>query len=106
MDHAELTQRIKAAEDLIRHYEQVASELIAQLPELPDPNTVELKLKDWQLAFQLEEYGYCRYTSAEWEGDHWHGYTDGWDDMSENGSFEYFDVNGLYWRRPDEFAWD
>lgn len=40
-------------------------------------------------AFWLVEQGYVRFTKLEWEEDRWRGFTDGWDDMSEDGDVEH-----------------
>lgn len=59
---------------------------LAALPEFPPDGTCpECGSTEWQ----IEERGYNRWTDAEWLDDHLHATTDGWDDFSEHGDFEF-----------------
>lgn len=59
-------------------------------------------------AFYLVEHGYSRTTTLRWEGDGWHGYTDGWDDMSEQGQTEFVVCESCFevFRSPGIEDWD
>lgn len=65
-------------------------------------------------AFTISETGYERWTSAEWAGDHLHAFTDGWDDMSDDGRLEWVECDpyrgstgcGRAYRLPDGVEYD
>ena len=52
------------------------------VPEAP----ADAKCKCGESTWTMYEFGYGRSTSIT-HTDHWHAYTDGWDDMTEDGHF-------------------
>lgn len=101
MTQEETTNLIKLFERKLNQIELRIAELVSTLPELP-----RLQGDETYDELLLEEYGYSRFTKLEDDGEGWHAYTDGWDDMTECGMFEYVDHDGLYWRTPEDLPYD
>lgn len=86
-----LAERVKEAEERLQ---EVRRTWYSGLPDFPADGRCECgndgtEFGDWQHV----EVGYQRWTNGEWAGDHLHLSTDGWDDMSEGGEFEWVECN-------------
>lgn len=106
--------RLASAE---QHLREARSAWYAELPDFPaDGHCADCGGTEW-IAMEI---GYSRWTSGEWvepdedeQAGHLHLYTDGWDDMSESGEFEWIECDqfrsggcGKEYKVPDEREWD
>lgn len=72
-------------------------------------------LVDEERPLQVVTLGYqqwCAVDGVDFDEDTIHAYTDGWDDMSDDGSASYLECNphnggcGAVWAIPEELEWD
>jgi hypothetical protein len=86
-----------------RAIEAVWDAFASTLPEAPASGVCECGGSDWS----MYEFGYGRSTSMEFT-DHWHGYTGGYDDFTEDGLFGLLICNGCdkAHQQPDEIHYD
>src|SRR3954452_4718352 len=102
-EHAEAMVRVRGALAAVGEAERGLREAIALLPVLPF---------DLGSEAVLAEGGYMRWsnmTSEETElarEPFWHAVTDGWDDMSESGSWEMAEAADALWQPPKDLDWD
>lgn len=89
---------------------------VSSLPEFPADGVCECGNDGTEFgSWQHIEYGYTRWTNVEFDTDHLHLSTDGWDDMSESGDVEWVECNsylagqpgcGKAYKMPDNVEWD
>ena len=83
--------------------ERKVNDLAASLPPLP---------ADFEGEGYIVEHGYSRYENLEVSVDEggqlFHGWTRGWDAMSESGSAEHIEIelDGLPYAMPADLDWD
>jgi hypothetical protein len=98
------TEFQKALAELTRAERKVA-DLAHALPAIP---------VDFEGEAQIVEHGYSRYEKLTVEihggdygtGQAFHGTTDGWDSMSEEGVAEHVIIDGMPYASPDDLEWD
>jgi len=108
-----LGDRLGAAEAFLAEIRRM---WLSALPELPADGVCECGNDGLEFgAYQQIEVGYTRWTNGEWDEDHLHLSTDGWDDMSESGDTEWVECNsyragqpgcGKQYRMPENVEWD
>lgn len=94
----------------------VRAQYVNSLPPFPADGVCECGNDGTEFgSWQHVEYGYTRWTNGEFDGDHLHLSTDGWDDMSESGDVEWVECNsyrsgqpgcGKAYKMPDDVEWD
>jgi hypothetical protein len=83
-----------------------ASWMLPALPNRPADQDDNEERSPWEPEAQIVESGYARWTKLEWQDDHWHAWTDGWDDMSEGGTVEYVQYEGRAYAMLDNADYD
>lgn len=107
-EQEQITALILEKEKRIRDLESVIRTLVSKLPTPPDGWTGH-----------AYEGGYARWTTVDDvfttdDGHHAHLFTDGWDDMSEDGGYIYLtdeidnpsDQAPVYWQMPEHDHYD
>jgi hypothetical protein len=113
-EHEAAMEGLTAAFQALGEAERAVQAAIERLPVLPnsdspapapDSNQARYGIPD-----QVVEGGYQRWTDLIF-GERgipgsWLASTDGWDDMSEGGSYEYVEAGGAQWQSPVDLDWD
>lgn len=86
-----LTPETEALKAMWRMIRDAQDAWYATLPPAPTDTCPKCGSTD---DFRVVEEGYSRFTMAETFDGYWLAHTNGWDDMSESGEFEYIECWG------------